>query len=163
MSQNLISLSLSAEDLLVIDEALSILELRLRGLLSLQADERRSLAKMGDKSEAFCRQTLTVLVQNPQVVPPSLNVSEATDDLRAIDTLRPRLARLKRLTERAEDSEMALGSDVMMAALEGYALLKVSGRNQGLEGLRRNCRRTSAAAPASPRRRRPTDRAAPRC
>ncbi len=138
VSQNLISLTLSDADLLVIDEALSILETRLGGLLSLQPDERRALAKMGDKSEAFCRQTLTALVQNPQVVPPSLNLMEATDDLRAIDTLRPRLARLQRLTERARDSEMALGSDVMMAALEGYALLKVSGRNQGLDGLRRD-------------------------
>ena len=150
MSQNLISLTLSDADLLVIDEALSILETRFRGLLSLQPDERRALAKMGDKSEAFCRQTLTVLVQNPQVVPPSLNVSAATDDLRAIDTLRPRLARLKRLTERAEDSEMALGSDVMMAALEGYALLKVSGRNQGLEGLRQQLSSRFGGGPRKP-------------
>jgi hypothetical protein len=44
--------------------------------------------------------------------------------------------RLLRLTERAEDSDTALGSDVMSAALEGYALLRISGRNQGLEGLR---------------------------
>ena len=33
------------------------------------------------------------------------------------------------------DSEMALGSDAMGTALEGYALLKVTGRNRGLEAL----------------------------
>ena len=51
--------------------------------------------------------------------------------------MRPRLHRLQRLAERAQDSETALGSDVMSLVLEGYALLKVAGRNQGLEALRR--------------------------
>jgi hypothetical protein len=51
--------------------------------------------------------------------------------------LRPRLQRLLRLTERASDTEIALGSDVMNAALQGYALLRVAGKNQGLEGLRK--------------------------
>lgn len=138
MTQNLMSLALSADDLEAIDAALSALEARLTGLVALQPDDRRGLTKMGDKSEAFCRQTLTVLAQNPQVIPPSFDLVEARSDLAAVDVLRPRLARLRRLTERAEDSEMALGSDVMIASLEGYALLKVSGRNQGLEGLRQS-------------------------
>lgn len=136
MTQNLMSLALSADDLDAIDAALSALEARLTALVALQPEERRGLTKMGDKSEAFCRQTLTVLAQNPQVIPPSFDLVEARADLAAVDVLWPRLARLRRLTERAEDSEMALGSDVMNASLEGYALLKVSGRNQGLEGLR---------------------------
>lgn len=34
------------------------------------------------------------------------------------------------------DSEMALGSDLMVASLEGYAHLKVAGRGDGLEGMR---------------------------
>ncbi|MFC3550854.1 hypothetical protein ACFOLC_07460 [Lysobacter cavernae] len=150
MSQNLISLDISAEDLGAIDQALSVIETRFAGLLALEADERRALVKMGDKSEAFCRQTLMALVQNPQVVPPSLDVSEATDDLRAIDALRPRLARLERLVERVNDTAIALGSDVMMAALEGYALLKVSGRGQGLEGLRSNLGQRFSGGPHRP-------------
>lgn len=156
MTQNLMSLALSAEDLDAVDAALSALEARLTGLVALQPDDRRGLTKMGDKSEAFCRQTLTVLAQNPQVIPPSFDLVEARADLAAVDVLRPRLARLRRLTERAEDSEMALGSDVMIASLEGYALLKVSGRNQGLEGLRQSlsarfgktARRSEPAAPS---------------
>lgn len=156
MTQNLMSLALSADDLDAIDAALATLEARLTGLVALQPDERRGLTKMGDKSEAFCRQTLTVLEQNPQVIPPSFDLVEARADLAAVDVLRPRLARLRRLTERAEDSETALGSDVMNASLEGYALLKVSGRNQGLEGLRqalsarfgKTVRRAEPSAPA---------------
>jgi hypothetical protein len=34
------------------------------------------------------------------------------------------------------DTQTALGSDVMATSLQGYALLKVAGRGQGLESLR---------------------------
>lgn len=136
MAQNLISLTLSDADLAAIDGALATLEEKFVPLISLQPGEVRALAKMGDKSEAFCRQTLTILEQNPQVVPPSLNVAEAQADLRAVDQLRPRMARLERLSKRADDTVIALGSDILTAALEGYALLRVSGKGQGLESLR---------------------------
>jgi hypothetical protein len=52
------------------------------------------------------------------------------------ELLRPRAARLRRLLERADDGETALGSDVMSAALEGYAMLKMSGKGAGLDALR---------------------------
>jgi hypothetical protein len=157
MSQNLISLALDDDTLGSIDAALNTLETAFIGLLALTPEQRRSLTRMGDKSEAFCRQTLNVLAQNPQVLPPSYDLAEAQEDLSAIDRLRPRLMRLLRLTERAEDSSAALGSDVMCAALEGYALLRISGRNQGLEGLRDalsvrfgNRRRSPSPAPETP-------------
>ena len=136
MSQNLISLNLNEADYTEIDAALGTLETKLSGLMDLHIDERRSLNKMGDKSEAFCRQTLTVLMQNPQVVPPSLDLAEAQRDLANLDALRGRSTRIRQLLGRVEDSEMALGSDVMSAALEGYALLKVLGKGSGLDALR---------------------------
>ncbi len=137
MSQNLLSLQFDAAQLAQVDAALTALENALEGLIALTPEQRRGLVRMGQKSEAFCRQTITVLAQNPQVIPPSLSLTEAQADLSTIDALRPRLARLQRLTERSEATDEALGSDVMSFALEGYALLKLSGKNQGLEGLRR--------------------------
>lgn len=137
MSQNLVSLTLTDAQLSAIDQALFDLELQLTELIALDVDKRRSLARMGDKSETFCRQALNVLAHNPQIVPPSLKLADGQADLAALDRLRPRLQRLQRLTERASDTEIALGSDVMNVALQGYALLKVSGKNQGLEGLRK--------------------------
>ena len=137
MAQNLLSLTLDDAQLAAVDQALSDLETQLAALIALDGDQRRSLARMGDKSEAFCRQALGVLASNPQIVPPSLQLAEAQADLVALDRLRPRLLRLQRLTERAQDTEVALGADIMACSLEGYALLKVSGRNQGLEGLRK--------------------------
>ena len=150
MSQNLLSLSFTDEQLLAVDNALTALEAALPGLISLTADQRKGIARMGPKSEAFCRQTLTVLAQNPQVIPPSIDLAEAQADLAALERLHPRLARLQSLNERAEDTDDALGSDVMAFALEGYALLKVAGRNQGLEGLRKELSARFAKSSAKP-------------
>lgn len=137
MSQNLISLTYSAEQLQVIDQLLENLEQALAGFVALDGSERRGISRMGSKSEQFCRQTLSVLSENAQIVPGSMPLAEAQADLATLDQLRPRLVRLKALYEMGEDTETALGSDVMAFCLEGYALLKVSGKNQGLEDMRR--------------------------
>lgn len=73
--------------------------------------ERRGLLKTGDKSEAFCRQTLAMLDLNRLVMPASLGLDEALADLVALDGLRPVLNRLLQLAERLRDTEMALGSE----------------------------------------------------
>ena len=135
MSQNIVSLELSTEQLAQAEQAITALEQVLAGLVSLSIAERRRLTKMGQKSEVFCRQTLRVLAQNPQIVPPGMELAGAQADLLALDQLAPLLGRLQHLAERGRDTEMALGADVMDGALEGYALLNVSGRQQGLDGL----------------------------
>jgi len=136
MAQNLVSMNLTNDQLTTVDAALEALETNLSAMVSLSPQQRRAVPRMGDKSEAFCRQTLSLLELNQQVVNPSLGLPEAQADLAALDALRPRLQRMGRLLQRGMDTEVALGSDVMAAALQGYALLKVSGRNQSLEGLR---------------------------
>lgn len=150
MSQNLISMTLNDAQLQAVDEALTALEALFNQLVDLSADERRALNKMGDKSEAFCRQALTVMAQNPQMLPASVDLAEAQRDLHALDVLRSRGARLRQLLGRLDDTEMALGSDVMSASLEGYALLKVLGKGSGLDELRKGMsarfNRSTAAA-----------------
>ena len=136
MTQNLVTLNLTDAQITAVNTALSELETQLAGLISLSAPAKRSARKMGQKSEAFCRQTLRVLGQNPQIVPPNVPVADGVADLTALDALRPIMVRLSRLSDRASDTEMALGSDVMALALRGYGLLKLTGRSEGLEPLR---------------------------
>ncbi|RZI79465.1 MAG: hypothetical protein EOP38_25335 [Rubrivivax sp.] len=138
MSQNLVSMNLSSADYTEIDDLLTKLEGKLNGLIDLSSQNRRTMRKMGDKSEAFCRQTLNVLSQNPKLVPEHLDLADAQRDLTDLDALRVRTTRLRLLLGRADDTEMALGSDVMSAALDGYALLKVMGKGSGLEALRQD-------------------------
>jgi hypothetical protein len=136
MTQNLVSLTLSDAQLEALDQALAAIESHLDGLVALTPEQRRAMPKMGEKSEAFCRQTISLLQQNPQIVPATVSVPDAVADLTALDRLRPRAQRLARLSERVNDTQTALGSDVMATSLQGYALLKVAGRGQGLESLR---------------------------
>ncbi|QNP41723.1 hypothetical protein [Lysobacter solisilvae (ex Woo and Kim 2020)] len=123
--------------------------------VALQPDDRVELKKMGPKSRDFCEQALTLLANNPQIVPPSLGLAEALADRTALEQLRPRLQQLRQLVEKADDTEMALGSDMMAVALEGYRLLEVSGKGEALKSARRELsarfarkRRVAEAEPA---------------
>ena len=137
MTQNLTSIVLTDAQVQAADAALTEIENQMVDLISLDPARRRRMKYMGDKSEQFTRLAIGGLVQNPQVVPPSIDVTGAQTDLASLDRLRPLVRRLKRLTERAADTEAALGSDLMAVALQGYQLLKVAGKGQGLESLRK--------------------------
>lgn len=137
MAQNLISVQYSNEQIAAAGAALDQLETSLPGLISLDADDAKGLVFMGPRSEPFCRQTLRVLDQNRQIVPPSLDLAGAQADLAAIDQLRPLMERMQRLLSRVDDTVNALGSDVMATALEGYGQLKLSGAAHGLDDLRK--------------------------
>ncbi|WP_257984071.1 MULTISPECIES: hypothetical protein [Ralstonia] len=78
-----------------------------------------------------------MLGANPNVLPANFNIAELRRDLTAFDLLRSRVMRLGRIHERMADSQLALGSDVMNAALEGYAFLKVAGHGEGLDAARK--------------------------
>ena len=136
MSQNLVSLTFSADDIAAIDAAIATLEKKLAPLIELSIDDRRSLAKMGEKSESLCRQTLMLLGQNTQLIPPGYDLAEAQRDLATLDLVVPRFSRLRQLLRKAGDTEMALGSDILSAALEGYAIAKAFGKGAGLDALK---------------------------
>lgn len=152
MPQNLVSLNLSDAVVAELGTLVGQVEERTAMLVALDNDTRREITKMGERSESFVRQALAALDQNREIVPPSLKLDEAMADLKAVDQIRPLRQRVARLLERLEDTEMALGSDAMSAALEGYALLRVSGKSRGLDGLRESLstrfNRTRKAAPA---------------
>lgn len=137
MSQNLITLNVTDQQLQTVRSALDQIEAALPGLVSIDPADRKGLMIMGPRSEPFARQTLRVLEQNPKIVPPGMDLAGAQADLAAYDRLRPLLERLQRLASRLDDTVTALGSDTMDFALEGYSQIKLSGGAQGLDELRR--------------------------
>jgi hypothetical protein len=153
MTQNVISISFTEADLAAIDGALATLEEKFAALISLSNDEKRALSKMGTRAETFIRETLVTLEQNPDIIPPSLNLAEARTDLTALDVLRPRINRLNRLLKRGNDTMVAIGSDLDAVSRLGYKLVEALGPGLGLEELRRNlslrfARKRKAAEPA---------------
>jgi len=59
-------------------------------------------------------------------------------DLTSHDALNERFTRLMQLVEKVRDTDMALGSDVMVAALAGYQFLKLAGKGEGLDAVNRD-------------------------
>ena len=55
-----------------------------------------------------------------------------------------------RIHERMAGAETALGSDLMNGALEGYAVLKVSGKGEGMEALRKLLAQRFTRTPRAP-------------
>ena len=124
------------EDLAAIDAVLVQLDQHFNKLVATDAKARKRMFKMGNKSEAFCRQALTVLDQNRQLVPPAMDLNKALTALRTIDELRPRAKQILALAERMKNTEQALGADVATAARQGYKSLGEYGDRHGLEGMR---------------------------
>jgi hypothetical protein len=150
MTQNLVDLDFTADALAAIDAALAALEAGFAGLLALTPDQRQMLTKMGDKSEAFCRKADAVFGENLAILPANFDLPAYRRDLATMDALRPRLARLSKLSQRGDDTQMAVGSDLMTNALEGYAVLKVTGKGQGVDDLRKMLATRFARGPRPP-------------
>lgn len=136
MTQNVISLTLSSQQIDQVQKALDELEKQLSGLISLSVDQRRELRKMGPKSETFVRKAHDVMTQSPEILPGAFDLKAFAEDIQALDHLRPLLARLTALAQRGEDTEMALGSDLYSAALEAYRFAKLAGKGAALDELR---------------------------
>ena len=140
MPQNLVSLDISADDLAAMDQAIATLETLTKPFITLSADDKSGLVKMGDKSVAFCQQTVQVLDQNKDILPPTFDFEEMGDDLAAYAALQSRVLRIREVLAKMDDTQTALGSDVMVAASEGYARMKLFGKAEGLSELKQAMR-----------------------
>jgi hypothetical protein len=138
MTQNFVSRHLDDSQWVAVDQAIDALNTALEPLLvAMAADQRRRAVKMGDGSEAFCRQALNVITENIALMPRNFDLDEMRRDLGSHDALHARAVRLTRLMEKVHDTDTALGSDAMVAALEGYTFLKAAGKGEGIDTLRK--------------------------
>ena len=136
MSQNLISLTIDSSRFTAIEAAVTALEKELVDFVELSVEQRRELLKLGPKTEVFCRATIEVMERNPGALPADFDLNAIRQDRVAIDQVRPLLSRLRMLVSRVQDTEMALGSDLYKAALDGYRFAKATGSGAMLDELR---------------------------
>ena len=135
MPQNLISLDITPDAIAKVDQAIETLEAFTAPFITLTNQQKQELFKMGDKSILFCQQTAMVLEQNQDVLPPTFNYEEMKTDLADHAAIAPRVLRIREVLAKMEDTQIALGSDVMVASSEGYALMKLFGKAEGLTEL----------------------------
>jgi hypothetical protein len=155
MSTNHVSATLSDADKTAALAAVETAKTKLPFLVDLSPDERHALPKMGDRSVAFVNAALTLVQQNPSVVPGAFNVAEFQKDVALLNGLGEVAAVVAQFNELVEDTMLAVGTDAYTAALIVYQSAKMAGKGQGLDALldsmgQRFARKSKGAAAPQP-------------
>jgi hypothetical protein len=124
-----ISATLTAEKLKEIKSAIASIQANMPFLISLTTDERRKRFKMGDKSLAFVSNSLNVTQNNSEIVPASFDVAEFAKDYQLVVALTEVLGLLEQLTEKVDDTLMAVGSESLASSLLVYDYVKTASKH----------------------------------
>ena len=128
MAYQNITATLSDKDIQEIKTALQTIEQKLPFLITLSVEERRKLVKMGDKSLAFVKNSLTAAQSNRDILPASFDLDEFVRDYQLAATLTELLIGMRRLTEQVDDTLMAVGSEAMTSSLTVYDYVKTAAK-----------------------------------
>ncbi len=126
-SQN-ITASVTPEDIQEIKAALQTIQQKLPFLITLSAEERRKLVKMGDKSLAFVSNSVTAAQSNRNILPSSFDVEEFVQDYQLAIILNELLISMRQLNEQVDDTLLAVGSEAMTSSLTVYNYVKTAAK-----------------------------------
>jgi hypothetical protein len=93
-------------------------------LKTLSPEDRQELPKMGNKTVVFVQKALDHCKQNPELVPPFLNVDELAVDVKAVESIRSLYQPLLQITEALADTMTLSGSEAYSGALIFYSSIK---------------------------------------
>jgi hypothetical protein len=125
--QNRIDATLTDQDCDDVLAALATIRAKLPFLTNATTQERQDLLKLGPKSEAFAAGMVDLAGQDDSFLPRSFDLEEVQQDRALREKLRPIRIAVAQLHEVLEDTELLLGSDLYVAALEIYAAAKRHG------------------------------------
>lgn len=126
MSQNLISATISAADVLEVQKSLSAAKAKLPFLSNLQPEDLAGLLKVGNNFLPFLEDTYQVVITHPEILPGSFNKDEFLRDYALLKAIRPLLDQINELAEGLQKTSTAAGSDSMVAALDVYSMVKIN-------------------------------------
>lgn len=89
MNNDLVKGEVSADQLQGILDLVSQIQKQLPFLIDLNANDRRSLPKLGDKSRAFVDQGLVLATQNSGILPRNFDIEEYRRDVALVRQLEP--------------------------------------------------------------------------
>jgi hypothetical protein len=122
---NLISVSLTEDELARIDRALTEMETIIKGkAVNLTPKQRQSYGRVAYEMEVWVDRTFSYMQQDPQLVPPYIDMEEHTKDISAHRALNPRIERLNGILQSLEDTNRLLGSDLYNNSLAYYRNLR---------------------------------------
>ncbi|MBW4541474.1 MAG: hypothetical protein KME43_20375 [Myxacorys chilensis ATA2-1-KO14] len=123
-----INTTLSDADRQAIKQAILLIQQKLPFLVTLSADERQRLYKMGDKRLAFVQNSLSAAQSNPNILPASFDLQGFSNDYQLATDLSELLMLLTQLTEQVDDTLLAVGSEAMSSSLTVYDYIKTAAK-----------------------------------
>jgi hypothetical protein len=125
---NVISTSIPEEVVDDILKGINEIDSKLPGLLTLSKEQKDALPHMGEDTEPFLFMVLRKAQENPDLIPPGINLAEVEKDIDLIQTTNRILQPLKNLVQKLEDSSLLAGSEAYVPALFLYNAMKNASR-----------------------------------
>jgi hypothetical protein len=123
-AQNLVSAVLADETRQGILQKLTEIRQSLDFLVTLDAEQARSLFKAGNGYSPFIEQAATVAQEHPEILPSVFQAAEFDKDVKLIAALLPIQVKVNDLADGIRDTLMAANSDALAQSLEIYAAVK---------------------------------------
>jgi len=123
-----ISATISPTDLQAVKDAFATVLQKLPFLVSLTADERKSLVKTGQDSVSFVNNALTAAQANPTIFPASFNTTEFKSDVDLFDVLTELSTLADSVASQIDDTRLAVGSEAMQEASQVYNYVKAAAK-----------------------------------
>ena len=124
MYSNLISTSISPEQINEILAAVDRINAKLPTLVTLSNEELTSLPKVSYRNIDFIHEVLDFADTYPELIPPDIDVQEIRKDVKLIESLTKILIPIKKLVKKLEDSAILAGSEAYIPSLAIYNSVK---------------------------------------
>lgn len=129
MNENRISLSFSEVEKQDIVTAIGALAALLAPkLIALDAEDRKSLSKMNDKSIPFVEKVVQYVDSNPEFIPPYVDTAEFKSDFQTFMDLREVLRPVLQIVGNLEDTTTLSGSDAYEVARAYYKSVQLGAK-----------------------------------
>jgi hypothetical protein len=89
-------------------------------LIALEANDKKNLAKIGEKSIPFVEKALQYANKNPEFLPAFINTAEFKKDFDSYTILNDFLRPLNQINKNLDDTATLAGSEAILAALAYY-------------------------------------------
>jgi len=128
--------ALGDETTSLIKQSLGDIQNQMPFLIGLTTSQRLRLAKVGDRTRPFVSDAVQAAIDNPGVVPRSVNIEELRSKANTLNNLRDVQMELRKLDELLADTQTQLGSELYGLTRSVYSVLKTSATPPGLSGMK---------------------------
>ena len=108
--------------------AITAIETNLTFLINLTPQERQALPKMGSATQSFVSKSLEIAGNNPQFVPPYVDVAAMQKDYDLAMRLQGIEMQIASLHEKVSDTNLAAGSEAYVTGLTIYNSIKAAAK-----------------------------------